>query len=114
MLNPDKDLKHFYSIKEVAAMFGVSESLLRFWETEFPNIAPRKGGRGVRQYTKDDIEEVRIVHHLVKERGMTLQGAREAMKHGKEGTSKQIELIERLTSIRDELKAIGKELGSLE
>lgn len=114
MLNHDKELKHFYSIKEVAAMFGVSESLLRFWETEFPNICPHKGGRGVRQYTKEDIEEVRIVHHLVKERGMTLQGARDAMKHDKQGTNKQIELIQRLTAVRNELRAIGKELGSLE
>lgn len=114
MLNTNKELKRFYSIKEVAAMFDVSESLLRFWETEFPNIHPHKGGRGIRQYTKEDIEEVRTVHHLVKERGMTLQGARDTMKRDKAGTNKQIEIIERLTTVRDELQAIGKELGALD
>jgi DNA-binding transcriptional MerR regulator len=67
-LNTNKELKLFYSISEVAKMFNVSETLLRFWEKEFPNIKPRKAGRGIRQYSKDDIEEVRSVYHLVKER----------------------------------------------
>lgn len=60
-LNTNKELKLFYSISEVAKMFNVSETLLRFWEKEFPNIKPRKAGRGIRQYSKDDIEEVRSV-----------------------------------------------------
>ncbi len=112
-LNPNKDLKLYYSISEVAKMFNVSETLLRFWETEFDNIRPRKAGRGIRQYTKEDIEEVRTVYHLVKERGMTLQGARDMMKRDKAGTNKQIEVIERLKNIRDELQAINKEFNTL-
>ena len=112
-LNLNKDLKLFYSISEVAKMFDVSETLLRFWEKEFPNIKPKKASRGIRQYSKDDIEEVRVVYHLVKERGMTLQGAREAMKRNKESTNKQIEVIERLKAIRDELQAINKEFSTL-
>lgn len=112
-LNLNKDLKLFYSISEVAKMFDVSETLLRFWEKEFPNIKPKKASRGIRQYSKDDIEEVRVVYHLVKERGMTLQGAREAMKRNKESTNKQIEVIERLKAIRDELQAINKEFSAL-
>ena len=112
-LNTNKELKLFYSISEVAKMFNVSETLLRFWEKEFPNIKPRKAGRGIRQYSKDDIEEVRSVFHLVKERGMTLEGARTALKHDKGSTNKQIEVIERLKSIRDELQSINKELNTL-
>lgn len=112
-LNTNKDLKLYYSISEVAKMFNVSETLLRFWEKEFPNIAPHKAGRGIRQYTKDDVEEVRIVYHLVKERGMTLEGARSAMKRDKNTTNKQIEVIDRLKGIRDELQAINKEFNLL-
>ncbi len=113
VLNKNKDLKLYYSISEVAQMFNVTETLLRFWEKEFPNISPRKAGRGIRQYSKEDVEEVRLVHHLVKERGMTLQGARDAMKRDKGSTNKQVEIIERLKSIRDELQAINRELNGL-
>ncbi len=113
VLNKNKNLKLYYSISEVAQMFNVTETLLRFWEKEFPNISPRKAGRGIRQYSKEDIEEVRLVHHLVKERGMTLQGARDAMRRDKGSTNKQIEVIERLKSIRDELQAINRELNGL-
>ena len=64
--NPNKELKKYYGIAEVAEQFGVAESLLRYWEKEFSNIKPRKSGRGVRQYTKEDIEEVRIVYNLLR------------------------------------------------
>ena len=86
MLNTDKNLKLYYSISEVAAMFDVNESLLRFWEKEFPQLNPKKGGRGIRQYRKEDIETVKLIYHLVKERGMTLPGARQRMKDNKEAT----------------------------
>ncbi|MDO5482304.1 MAG: MerR family transcriptional regulator [Bacteroidaceae bacterium] len=113
-LNKNKDLKMFYSISEVASMFNVTETLLRYWEKEFPNIKPQKAGRGIRQYTKADIEQVRLVYHLVKERGMTLQGARDMIKRDKGGeTNRNIEVIERLKSIRTELQAIGRNLNGL-
>lgn len=113
-LNKNKDLKLYYSIGEVAQMFNVAETLLRFWEKEFPTIKPRKAGRGIRQYTKEDVEQIRLIYHLVKERGMTLQGARDMIKRDKGGnTNKQIEIIERLKSIRDEIQAINKELNGL-
>lgn len=113
-LNKNKDLKMFYSISEVAKLFNVSETLLRFWEKEFPTIKPEKAGRGIRQYTKADIEQVRIVYHLVKERGMTLQGARDMIKRDKGGNvNRNVEVIDRLKAIRSELQAIGKDLGGL-
>ena len=113
-LNKNKDLKMFYSISEVAGMFNVTETLLRYWEKEFPNIKPQKAGRGIRQYTKVDIEQVRLVYHLVKERGMTLQGARDMIKRDKGGdVNRNIEVIERLKSIRTDLQAIGRDLNAL-
>ena len=103
MLNTDKKLKLYYSISEVAAMFDVNESLLRFWEKEFPQLNPKKGGRGIRQYRKEDIETVKLIYHLVKERGMTLPGARQRMKANKETTLRNFEIVDRLKSIREEL-----------
>lgn len=103
MMHKDKSLKIYYSISEVAAMFGVNESLLRFWEKEFPQLNPKKAGRGVRQYRKEDIEIVKLIYHLVKERGMTLPGARQRMKNNQEGTLRNFELVERLKAIRAEL-----------
>ena len=113
-LNKNKDLKLYYSIGEVAQMFNVTETLLRIWEKEFPTIKPQKAGRGIRQYTKADLEQVRLVYHLVKERGMTLQGARDAIRRDKsKGINRNIEVIEKLKDIRTELQAIGKDLGGL-
>ena len=113
-LNKNKDLKLYYSIGEVAQMFNVTETLLRFWEKEFPTIKPQKAGRGIRQYTKADLEQVRLVYHLVKERGMTLQGARDAIRRDKsKGINRNSEVIEKLKDIRTELQAIGKDLGGL-
>lgn len=103
MLNPDKNLKIYYSISEVAQMFGVKETLLRFWEKEFPQLKPKRAGRDVRQYTREDIEVVKLIHHLVKERGMTIPGARRRMKDNREATVKNFEVVDRLKAIRDEL-----------
>ncbi len=103
MLNKDKKLKIYYSISEVAQMFNVNESTLRFWEKEFPQLNPKKAGRGVRQYKAEDIEMVKLIHYLVKERGMTLPGARQRMKNNKETTMRNFEVVERLKAIREEL-----------
>lgn len=106
----DKDLKLYYSISEVAQMFDVNESLLRFWEKEFPQLSPKKGSRGVRQYRKEDIETVKLIYHLVKERGMTLPGVRQRMKDNKETTLRNFEIVDRLKTIREELLSMKKAL----
>ena len=106
----NKDLKLYYSISEVAQMFDVNESLLRFWEKEFPQLSPKKGSRGVRQYRKEDIETVKLIYHLVKERGMTLSGARQRMKDNKENTLRNFEIVDRLKAIREELLSMKKAL----
>ena len=108
--NPNKELKLYYSIGEVAKMFNVNESLLRFWEKEFPFITPKKAGGNVRQYRKEDIENIRLVYHLVKEKGMTLPGARQRLKDNKEATVRNYEIVNRLKGIKEELLAIKKEL----
>ena len=106
----DKDLKLYYSISEVAQMFDVNESLLRFWEKEFPQLSPKKGSRGVRQYRKEDIETVKLIYQLVKERGMTLPGARQRMKDNKENTLRNFEIVDRLKAIREELLSMKRAL----
>ncbi len=110
----DKDLKLYYSIGEVAEMFGVNDTLLRFWEREFPQIAPKKGARGIRQYTKRDIETVRVVYNLVKVRGLRIEAAREALRNNYNATVSATEVVDRLRAIREELVNIREELGSLQ
>lgn len=112
MLNTDKELKLYYSISEVAQMFGVNESLLRFWEKEFPQLRPKKAGRNIRQYRKEDIEVVRLIYHLVRERGMTLPGARQRLKDNKEATLRNFEIVERLKGIREELMSMRNALDA--
>ena len=111
--NPEKELKLYYSISEVAKMFDVNESLLRFWEKEFPIIKPKKNAKGSRQYRTEDIENIRLIYHLVKEKGMTLLGARQKLKDNKEDTIQAIEIIDRLKEIREELLKMKKELDTL-
>ena len=111
--NPNKELKLYYSIGEVAQMFDVNESLLRYWEKEFPIISPKKAGGNVRQYRKEDIENIRLVYHLVKEKGMTLQGAKQKLKMNRETTIRTTEILDRLKLIREELVSMRKELDYL-
>lgn len=111
--NTSKDLKMYYSISEVAKMFNVNESLLRYWEKVFPIIAPRKAGGNVRQYRKEDIENIRLVYHLVKEKGMTLQGAKQRLKANKEKTIQTAEIVDRLKQIREELVNLRNSLDYL-
>lgn len=112
--NANKDLKLYYSISEVARMFDVNESLLRYWEKEFPTIiTPKKAGGNIRQYRKEDIENIRLVYHLVKEKGMTLQGAKQRLKVNKERTVQTAEVVDRLKQIREELVKLRKSLDYL-
>ena len=111
--NPNKELKLYYSIGEVAKMFNVNESLLRFWEKEFPFITPKKAGGNVRQYRKVDIENIRLVYHLVKEKGLTLQGAKQKLKVSKDTSIHTTEIIDRLLLVREELASMRKELDYL-
>ncbi len=108
----EKDIeKQYYSIGEVAAMFQVAPSLIRFWESEFEVLKPKKSKKGNRLFTKSDIENLRLVYHLVKERGYTIQGAREVLKNRAVQTKDKVEIIHSLEKIREFLVSMKSQLG---
>ena len=92
--------KLYYSIGEVARMFNVNTSLIRFWEKEFDIIKPKKNKKGNRLFTQKDIDNFHIIFHLVKENGMTLKGAKKKMKENKEDTEHNFEIIRSLENIK--------------
>lgn len=104
-------LKVYYSIGEVADMFGVNPSLIRFWEKEFDIIKPHKNKKGNRQFTKADIDNFHLIYHLVKEKGMTLKGAQMKLQKNKEETEQTFEVTKRLKNIREELISIKDQLS---
>ncbi|MEG1617735.1 MAG: MerR family transcriptional regulator [Bacteroidales bacterium] len=110
MESQNESEKLYYSISEVAEKFKLNESTLRFWEKEFDIIAPRKTGNGVRFYTKEDIKNIALIYRLLKEKGMTLAGAKKKLKENKDGTVRTHEVVQRLQDIRAELLAIRDEL----
>lgn len=112
-LNLNKELKLYYSIGEVAEMFGLTETLLRYWEKEFPSISPKKSGRNIRQYSQADIDEIRLIYNLVKVRGMKLAAARKAIKNSREEIARNLEVMERLEAVKAELLLMKKELDGL-
>lgn len=113
-LKQNKNLKLYYSIKEVAEMFDVSESLLRYWETEFPTLKPKTGSNSVRQYTEADIKQVRNIHNLVKVRGFKIAAARKMINKNPKVVDKSSELIGTLQAIRAELVELKKQLNTLQ
>jgi transcriptional regulator len=98
--------KLYYSIGEVADMFKVNTSLIRYWEKEFDIIKPKKNKKGNRFFTQDDIENFHLIFHLVKERGMTLKGAKQKLKENKEDTENNFTVVSRLQEIKDLLLEI--------
>ena len=102
--------KLYYSIGEVADMFGVNTSLIRFWEKEFDIIKPKKNRKGNRFFTKSDIENFNLIFHLVKERGLTLRGAKLKLKENKGDTENNFEVIRNLKEIRNLLLEIKDSL----
>ena len=102
--------KVFYSIGEVADLFGVNTSNIRFWENEFDILKPHKNNKGNRMFTNEDIENLKIIYHLLKERGMTIKGAQKKLKENKEDTLQNFEVVNRLQEIRKMLIEIKEEL----
>lgn len=112
-VSKDKNLKIYYSIKEVAAMFDVNESLLRYWEQAFPHLKPQTTGNKVRKYSEKDIEQIRLIYNLVKVRGFKLSAARKMLNENRDGADKSARIIETLTQVRDELQELKTQLDSL-
>jgi DNA-binding transcriptional MerR regulator len=108
-----KQEKILYSIAEVAEMFDVEPSLLRYWEKEFKSIRPSRTEKDTRQYRKKDIEAIRLVYHLVKEKGFTLAGAKEQLENNKEHVINTESIVYRLKNVRTELLALRDEFDEL-
>ena len=103
--------KMFYSMGEVAEMFDVKPSLLRHWEAKFDILRPHKNKKGNRMFTPEDVENLKLIYHLVKERGMTLAGAAQYLKNGITDTMRRdMELLDRLQKIRAELVEVREQL----
>ena len=102
--------KLYYSIGEVAEMIKVAPSLIRFWESEFEIIQPKKNRKGNRQFTKEDIDNVKLIFHLVKEKGFTLQGAKEMVKGDSVALRDKMEVIDSLRNIRKFLQELRENL----
>lgn len=103
----------FYSIQEVADHFAVNVSLLRFWEKEFDNINPKKTKGGKRQYTKKDVQEIEVVYSLVRDKGLTLEGARQVLKTNKTELDRRVEALDRLQKVKKELLSLEEEFNAL-
>ncbi len=102
--------KEHYKIGEVAKAFDVNTSLLRFWEKEFNIINPKKNDKGDRMFTKKDIKNFQLIFHLVKEKGYTLDGAKNKLKFNFDEAKKELGIINRLKKIKEELLEIKKQL----
>ncbi len=109
----DKPAKLYYSIKEVAQQLNVTESMLRYWETEFPHLRPKTTGNRVRQYTAKDIEQIKVIYNLVKVRGFKIAAAKKMLAENRSGAEKSQKVMEMLTNVRDELKLLKKQLEAL-
>jgi Predicted transcriptional regulators len=103
--------KLFYSISEVANMFGINQSNLRFWEREFSQLKPKRNAKGTRFYSPDDIQVVKQIIYLTTEQKLTLDGAKRKLSQKKDVIAKQQEVVERLKRIRTELIGISNALS---
>lgn len=109
----DKLSKKFYKIGDVAEILNVPTSTLRFWEKEFTVIKPKRNTKNIRVYTVKDIEAIKMIYYLVKEKGLKLDAAQAMIKRNRDGISKQFEVVERLKGVREQLMQLDNALASL-
>ncbi|MBN8566180.1 MAG: MerR family transcriptional regulator [Flavobacteriales bacterium] len=102
--------KRYYSIGELAKAFDVNASLIRFWDKEFDILKPKKNAKGNRMFTPDDVKNLQLIYHLVKERGFTLEGAKTHLKEGQKKTLDKFEIISKLEGIKAQLVQIKEGL----
>lgn len=103
--------KLFYQIGEVAEMFSEPVSTIRFWEKEFDVLKPKKNNKGKRLFLEEDLKNLRLIYHLLRERGMTIEGARKYLKNNREDTDYRLEIADTLRNIRDILTDIKDEIN---
>lgn len=112
-LNTDKNLKTYFSIKEVAQQIGVSEPTLRYWETEFPHLRPKTTSNKVRQYTEKNIEDLKVIYNLIKVRGFKIAAARKMLCANRSAVDSRAKVMERLQNVKTELQELKKQLDSI-
>ncbi len=102
--------KRYYGIGEVARAFDVNTSLIRFWEKEFDVLQPKKNAKGNRKFTPQDVKNLQLIYHLVKERGFTLEGAKTHLKEERKKTLSNFDIIQKLERVKAELFKIKQQL----
>lgn len=102
--------KRYYSIGELAKAFNVNASLIRFWDKEFDVLKPKKNAKGNRMFTPEDVKNLQLIYHLVKERGFTLDGAKVHLKAGQKKSLDKMEIVKKLEAIKSNLINIKNEL----
>ena len=105
--------KKYYKIGDVAQIVGIPESTLRYWETQFTIIRPKRNAKNIRFYTPNDIEIIRKIHYLVKVKGLKLDAAQDQIRINRDGVDKRFEVVERLKSVRADLKALQTALEAM-
>ena len=103
-------LKRYYTIGEVAKLFDISKSLIRFWESEFEYLKPHKNSKGDRRFTVQNIEQLQLIYHLLKERGFTIDGARKEINRMQEQEGEKTAIIEKLEAIKTGLEELKKSI----
>ena len=109
----DKLNKKYYRIGDVAEILNIPTSTLRFWEKEFTVIKPKRNAKNIRVYTVKDIETIKMIYYLVKEKGLKLDAAQAMIKRNRDGVSKQCEVVDRLKQVKEQLIQLDNALGSL-
>lgn len=102
--------KRYYTIGEVAQLFGVATSLIRFWEKEFDTLKPKKNNKGNRQFTQEDVKKIQHIYYLVKEKGFTLAGAKESIKNNKNKPDDTLDALASLKKVRSFLMELRDQL----
>ena len=105
--------KRFYRIGDVAQILQIPASTLRFWEKEFTIIKPHRNAKNIRFYTPKDIETIRMIHYLVKEKGLKLDAAQDQIRRNKDGVSRRFEVVERLRAMKEELRSLERALTAI-
>jgi DNA-binding transcriptional MerR regulator len=102
--------KRYYGMGEIAKAFEVNQSLIRFWDKEFDILKPKKNAKGNRLFTPEDVKNLQLIYHLVKERGFTLEGAKIYLKEGQKKTLDKFEIIRKLEAVKTQLQHIKESL----
>jgi DNA-binding transcriptional MerR regulator len=102
--------KRYFSMGEIATAFDVNQSLIRFWDKEFDILKPKKNAKGNRMFTPEDVKNLQLIYHLLKERGFTLEGAKTHLKEGQKKTLDKFEIISKLETVKAQLLRIKNEI----